>query len=136
MPANFANEGIALEPTDVCEDGVRQAWFSDDADTDGHALRGIGLIDENCDAAPAVPGDDEDDDEEEPAPSGNNRPDWAGPEGKGPEWKGPEGKGNQGKGQGLANGNGPDSNSGSAPGSNSGKAPEWAGQKGKGANGN
>ncbi|MBB5832633.1 lamin tail domain-containing protein [Brachybacterium aquaticum] len=136
MPANFANEGIALEPTDVCEDGVRQAWFSDDADTDGHALRGIGLIDENCDAAPAVPGGDEDDDEEEPAPSGNNRPDWAGPEGKGPEWKGPEGKGNQGKGQGLANGNGPDSNSGSAPGQNSGKAPEWAGQKGKGANGN
>lgn len=50
MPAAFANEGVALEPTDVCTDGVRQAWFADDADTDGHALRGIGLLEQRCDA--------------------------------------------------------------------------------------
>lgn len=52
---DVANEGVALEPTDKCADGVRQAWFADDADTDGHALRGIGLLDDRCtaDEAPA-----------------------------------------------------------------------------------
>jgi hypothetical protein len=43
-----ANEGVALVPTEVCTDGVRQAWFSDDNDTDGHALRGIELLVEDC----------------------------------------------------------------------------------------
>lgn len=44
-----ANEGVALEPTELCADGVRQAWFSDDNDTDGHALRGIELVVPACD---------------------------------------------------------------------------------------
>ncbi|MGP9581183.1 MULTISPECIES: lamin tail domain-containing protein [unclassified Brachybacterium] len=54
MPAQFANEGVALEPTEVCTDGVRRAWFADDADTDGYALRGIGLLDPACERAAEV----------------------------------------------------------------------------------
>lgn len=65
MPAQFANEGVALAPTDACTDGVRQAWFADDADTDGHALRGIGLLDPACDGA-AEPAPEP---EPEPAPA-------------------------------------------------------------------
>ncbi|WP_198683985.1 lamin tail domain-containing protein [Brachybacterium sp. YJGR34] len=67
IPASLANEGVALEPIEVCTDGVRGAWFADDADTDGHALRGIGLLDASCDAeliAP-TPGEEETTDPEE-----------------------------------------------------------------------
>ncbi|MGO1200788.1 MAG: lamin tail domain-containing protein [Dermabacteraceae bacterium] len=74
MPAQFANEGVALEPTEVCTDGVRRAWFADDADTDGHALRSIGLLDERCgaedggtDSGPAPDGEPAP--EQEPSPS-------------------------------------------------------------------
>ena len=74
MPAQFANEGVALEPTEVCTDGVRRAWFADDADTDGHALRSIGLLDERCgaedggtDSGPARDGEPAP--EQEPSPS-------------------------------------------------------------------
>ena len=67
MPEQFANEGVALEPTDVCTEGVRMAWFADDADTDGTNLRGIGLLDERCDAGSAPeeeqPGEEKPDDE-------------------------------------------------------------------------
>ncbi|HEX7351080.1 lamin tail domain-containing protein [Brachybacterium sp.] len=61
MPAQFAHEGVALAPTDRCTDGVRRAWFADDADTDGHALRGIGVVDERCTTGgEPAPGDEED----------------------------------------------------------------------------
>lgn len=71
MPAAFANEGVALEPTDVCTDGVRQAWFADDAATGGHALRGIGILDARC-GAEGVPGNEEDEQDEESAGSGTD----------------------------------------------------------------
>ncbi|MEV0868936.1 lamin tail domain-containing protein [Brachybacterium paraconglomeratum] len=52
MPAEYANEGVALAPTELCADGVRQAWFADDADSEGHNLRGIGIMDELCGGDP------------------------------------------------------------------------------------
>lgn len=68
MPAHFANEGVALEPSDVCDGGVRQAWFADDADTDGHNLRGIGLLDATCGAEAPAPAPEPEPAPAEPAP--------------------------------------------------------------------
>ncbi|GAB2541785.1 lamin tail domain-containing protein [Brachybacterium huguangmaarense] len=41
--ANVANEGVAIEPSTACADGGVQAWFADDAATDGHSIRGARL---------------------------------------------------------------------------------------------
>lgn len=46
MP-DVANEGVALAPSTVCTDGGREAWFADDADTDGHSIRGT-LLAQDC----------------------------------------------------------------------------------------
>ena len=36
---NLNNEGIAMAPESQCTSGVRSFFWSDDAETDGHAIR-------------------------------------------------------------------------------------------------
>ncbi|MCT1999147.1 lamin tail domain-containing protein [Brachybacterium muris] len=60
---NVANEGVAVAPAGTCTDGALEAWFADDADTDGHSLRGVLLAGLECELpAPPADGDDDADD--------------------------------------------------------------------------
>ena len=73
---NVANEGVAVAPAGTCTDGDLEAWFADDADTDGHSLRGVLLAGVECEApAPPAGGDDGDDgDAEQPGGQPGEQP--------------------------------------------------------------
>lgn len=62
--ANIANEGVAISGAVVCAQdaakGTREIWFADDADSDGHSLRGAALTGQKCPGSgPGAPGDDD-----------------------------------------------------------------------------
>lgn len=73
---NVANEGVAVAPAGTCTDGDLEAWFADDADTDGHSLRGVLLAGVECEVpAPPAGGDDGDDgDAEQPGGQPGEQP--------------------------------------------------------------
>ncbi|MGO2774283.1 MAG: lamin tail domain-containing protein [Brachybacterium tyrofermentans] len=60
---NLANEGVAIAPWETCTDGALRLFFADDANADGHSLRGTELTGLDCapedDAAPGT-GEDTD----------------------------------------------------------------------------
>lgn len=73
---NVANEGVAVSPAGTCIDSDLEAWFADDADTDGHSLRGVLLTGVECEVlAPPAGGDDGDDgDSEQPGGQPGEQP--------------------------------------------------------------
>lgn len=60
---NLANEGVAIAPWETCSDGALRIFFADDANTEGHSVRGTELTGLDCapedDAAPGTGEDTE-----------------------------------------------------------------------------